>query len=116
MLADDAARFAEDDFDEARIFVGTVVVGSGGEIDGALGGSDCREVYEAVFGFGDDFLGEDEDVVLLERDFGFFGGGEEDAREVVAGADFGDVRDGEQLDWAGSWHARNSLGGSGRRI
>ena len=98
MFADDAAGFAEDDFDQSRIFAAAVVVRGGGEIDGALRWSDCGQVDEAVFGFGDDFLGENEDVVLLEGNFGFFGCGEEDAWEVVAGANFGDMRDGEDLE------------------
>jgi hypothetical protein len=106
VFADDAAGFAEDEFDEARIFAAAVVVGGGGEFDGALGRNDCGQIDEAVFGFGDYFLGEDEDVVLLEGDFGFFGGGEEDARKVVAGANFGDVGDGEEFDSAGSFHAK----------
>lgn len=55
-------------------------------------------------------MGEDEDVVLLEGDFGFFGGGEEDAREVVTGADFRDVVNRQELDWAGVGHARIILG------
>src|SRR5580704_5673536 len=110
MFADDAGGFAEDDLDEAGIFATAVVAGGGGEVDGALGWGDCGQVDEAVFGFGDYFLGKDEDVVLAEGEFGFFYGGEEDAGQVVAGADFGDVVDGEELDWAGRGHERIILG------
>ena len=69
MFADDAAGLAEYEFDETGIFAGAVVAGRGSEIDGALRGSDCGRVDEAVFGFGDNFLGQDEDVVLLEGEF-----------------------------------------------
>src|SRR5579863_2381235 len=103
MFADDAAGFAEDDFDEAGILA-AVDVGCGGKVDGALGCSDCCQVDQAIFGFGDDLLSEDENVVLVEGEFGFFRGGEEDAWEIVAGADFGNVEDGEELDWAGIGH------------
>ena len=109
MFADDAGGFAEDDLDETGIFATAVGVGGGGDVDGALGWGDCGQVDEAVFGFGDYFLGKDEDVVLAEGEFGFFYGGEEDAGQVVAGADFGDVGDGEELDW-GFQHAWISLG------
>src|SRR5579871_4105743 len=111
MFADDAAGFAEDEFDEAGIFASAVVVGGGGDIEGASGRGDCCQVDQAVFGFGDDFLSEDEDVVLMEGEFGFSGGGDEDAWEVVVWADFGDVGDGEELDWAGVGHEAWRWGG-----
>jgi hypothetical protein len=109
MVADDAAGFAEDELDETRVFTAAVIVGCGGEIDGALGRSDCCEIDQAVLGFGDDFLSENKDVILLERESGFFGGGEEDAGEIIARADFGDVADGEDLDWAGFGHGASCI-------
>ncbi len=94
MVADDAAGFAKNDIDQARIFA-RVLVGFGGEVDSALGWSDCGQVDQAIFGFRDDFLGEDENVVLLEGELGFFEGGEDEARQILAGADFGNVRNGK---------------------
>jgi hypothetical protein len=41
MFADDAGGFAEDEFDEAGVFAAAVVVGGGGDVEGALGWGDC---------------------------------------------------------------------------
>ncbi len=84
--ADDSPAFAEDDFGVAGVFFV-----EGGDFYCEGRGSHVVEVDEAAFGFGDDFLGDDEDVAVFHiKSVGSEGMGNQ-AAEVVARVDFGDA-------------------------
>src|SRR5574341_397500 len=81
----DRAAFVEVELAQAGVAAGVL-----GEPFGAVGGGHVGEVDDAALGLGDDLLGDDEHVVVLEGQAGGGGGVADDAGEVIA---FLDERD-----------------------
>ena len=86
--ADDAPRLAQDDLDLARVSVEL-----GREFDGLGTWVDAGEVDDGALRLRDDLLGDDENIVLAERQHARspFEGVADERPEVVAEADLGDA-------------------------
>ena len=87
--AQDFVAFLQDQLNNARVFFGLF-----GKFDGALRWRDGCEIHCPSFGFGNDFLCENKNIVILKFDFIFLQGIKNNIRQVVAVADEGDVEEG----------------------
>jgi hypothetical protein len=72
----------EDQFNNTRVFLALFR-----QLDGALRRFDGLQVYRAPLGFGDDLLGQDKDVVILERELAVSKCPDNNIRQVVISAD-----------------------------
>lgn len=91
--AQDFVAFLQDQFNDARIFFGLF-----GEFDGALRRRDRCEIHCPPFGFGNDLLRKDENIVVLKFNFIFLQGVKNNIRQVVAVADEGDSEEGGEVE------------------
>ena len=90
------AAFAQGQFDDAGV-EGVLFR----PCDGFVGGLDRGEIDEAAFGFGDDFVFDDQDVAGLEAEAAFAEGLEQFVGEGVAGMDFVGQRNWDQAKFIG---------------
>ena len=79
IAANDAPRLLQDDFDGAGIFLQ-----ARGERESLRRRADGREPHDRTFGLGDNFLRDDEDVSVFERDACFARGGCNLSGQIVA--------------------------------
>ncbi len=85
----DLIALLQDQFNDARVFFGLF-----GEFDSSLRWGDCRQIHRPPFGFGNDLLCENKNIVVLKFNFIFLQGIKNNIRQVVAVADEGDVEEG----------------------
>ena len=97
VAANDAARFAEDHFDQAWVFLQR-----GGDFLGVGRRYHSGKLGQTAFGFGGDFLRDYQDIAVFKRHMGAAGGGEDFCREVVVFLNFGQAGDREELEGRGT--------------
>jgi hypothetical protein len=83
IIADDAARFLEDHFQETWIFVT-----SSGQLRRSPRGLNGSQPNDAAFRLGNNFLRNDQNVVLLQRNSPFASGLNNESCDIVAFTNF----------------------------
>jgi hypothetical protein len=93
LAADDAARLAENDFNQPRIFFQRAR-----QFPGLRGWLHSRKLHDPSFGFRNNFLSDDKNVAVFERDLPVACSGSDFPRQVIAFVNFREARDAKKLD------------------